>query len=78
MDSRVPPTLVRRDFFPEAANTLKAGRWTLFMARLFGEHVPAYDTMLREHINLVRWRGVMYMLYAPKRRPPSTTTATKT
>ncbi len=61
------PTVVRRDFFPEAANTLKASRWTLFCARLFGKYIPAYDLQLKEHISLVRWRGVTYMLYAPAR-----------
>ena len=60
---------VRRSFFHEAANTLKASRWTLFLAHLFGRKHVGYDTELKTRVTMIRWRGVLYMTDYQQEKP---------
>lgn len=55
--------MANTDNFAAACNTIKASRWTLFMARLFGQKVVAIDDWggKRTLVTGYRWRGVLYM-----------------
>lgn len=60
---------IRRDFFPEAANTLKANGWTLLLARLFGKRHEGYDTELNTRVQMIEWRGVLYLTGYTQEKP---------
>jgi len=49
--------------FSAACNTLKASRWEIFKAKLFGSKVCAFDDAggLRTIVTGYRWRGKLYM-----------------
>lgn len=59
--SHTPSGDERRDFFREAVNTLKASRWKLLLAKLFGRKHIGYDTQLKTRIVLIEHRGVVYL-----------------
>ena len=58
-----------RDYFHEAANTMKANGWTLFLANLFGEKVVGFDTALNTMVEMRRWNGVTYMIRSHQEAP---------
>ena len=64
-----PADDVRGDFFREAANTLKASRWTLLLAHLFGRKHVGYDTQLQTRVTMIQWRGVLYMTDFQQEKP---------
>ncbi len=46
-------------YFKEACNTLKASRWQLFMARLFGKKIVNHDGWCV--VTFYQYRGVLYL-----------------
>lgn len=57
--------MANNDNFAAACNTIMASRWTLLMARLFGQKVIGIDEWggKRTIVTGYRWRGVLYMTH---------------
>ena len=53
-------------YFAEAMNTLRASRFTLFLACLFGKHHMGEDAVFAV-VHFVKWRGKVYLIDLERR-----------
>jgi len=51
----------KEHFFDESMNSLKAGHWEIFFAKIFGTRYTGTDEM-GITVDLVKWRRKIYLL----------------